>query len=183
MGISDEYPPGLARRLVLGLLGAAGLPASLMAAPEDSRYRELKEGVTVPLDRVTKLWEPFAFRALTSKLLPDGRVGSALLLPGVLLRVNAESDDDSGLRAFCLSCPHELCDVSLTEDAGLVRVPEAARKPAHPLFVCPCHFSVFDPAANGARLTGPAQRALYRFRLRVSAAEVEIDAVEEDALR
>ncbi len=87
------------------------------------------------------------------------------------------------VHAFCLSCPHELCDVVLKEDTGLFPCPEGAKKREHPLFVCPCHFSVFDPVANGAHLTGPAGQALFRFRLRLSSRRVAIDAVEKAALR
>ena len=141
---------------MLRLLGSAGFAGKLLGAPKDLQYRRLREPIVIPLTRVAKSWTPFTFQAVADKLGPDGQSGPGLLLPGVLLRVGEPAGDDSGLRAFCLSCPHELCDVVLQQDTGLVPLPEGAKKQEHPLFVCPCHFSVFDPVANGAHLTGPA---------------------------
>ena len=183
MGSDNENFGHLQRRLMLRLLGSAGFAGKLLGAPKDLQYRRLREPIVIPLTRVAKSWTPFTFQAVADKLGPDGQSGPGLLLPGVLLRVGTPAGDDSGLRAFCLSCPHELCDVVLKQDTGLVPLPEGAKKQEHPLFVCPCHFSVFDPVANGAHLTGPAGQALFRFRLRVSSSRVEIDAVEKDALR
>ena len=40
----------------------------------------------------------------------------------------------------------------------------------------------FDPLADGARVSGPANRGLYRFRLKVRRSGVEIIEVEEEAL-
>ncbi len=71
--------------------------------------------------------------------------------------------------------------MNLIEETEAVRVPEDA-KPEHPLLVCPCHFSVFDPASHGALLTGPAGRGLYRFRFDVGDETIEIQEVEEAAL-
>ena len=71
--------------------------------------------------------------------------------------------------------------MNLIEETEAVRVPEGA-KPDHPLLVCPCHFSVFDPASDGALLTGPAGRGLYRFRFEVSNETIEIQGIEEAAL-
>lgn len=49
------------------------------------------------------------------------------------------------------------------------------------MFLCPCHFSVFDPAADGQRLAGPAARGLYRFAVSVSRSEATVTAVETAA--
>lgn len=115
----------------------------------------------MPLQAVSKMWRPAPFSARASKLN-----GAAATLQGILLRTPA------GLRAFCLHCPHELCFLNLTED----------ERSGHPLLVCPCHFSTFDPVANGARLSGPAERGAYLFRLEVSGNRVHIREVEEQAL-
>jgi Rieske Fe-S protein len=53
----------------------------------------------------------------------------------------------------------------------------------HPLFECGCHFSVFDAADEGARLSGEAPRGLYRFRIAgVRDGVAEITEIEEAAL-
>jgi len=54
--------------------------------------------------------------------------------------------------------------------------------PDHPLLVCPCHFSVFDPLQDGDVLNGPAHRGLYRFRLATSGTKIQITQVEEQVL-
>ena len=59
---------------------------------------------------------------------------------------------------------------------------DAGVAPGYPLFVCPCHFSVFDPLSEGATLGGPAFRGLYRFKLQVWQETVEITQVEEEVL-
>jgi Rieske Fe-S protein len=53
----------------------------------------------------------------------------------------------------------------------------------HPLFECGCHSSVFDAAADGARISGETPRGLYRFRIsRIDHGLVEITDVEDVAL-
>ena len=53
----------------------------------------------------------------------------------------------------------------------------------HPLFECGCHLSVFDAAADGARISGEAPRGLYRFHIAGTRdGFVEIDEIEEVAL-
>ena len=52
----------------------------------------------------------------------------------------------------------------------------------HSVYICPCHNSTFK-AEDGARLSGPAPRGLYRFGVTsVNDAAVEIGDVEEDLL-
>jgi hypothetical protein len=41
---------------------------------------------------------------------------------------------------------------------------------------------VFDPLADGDRISGPADRGLYRFRLQIRRRAVTIVEVEEEAL-
>ena len=58
-------------------------------------------------------------------------------------------------------CTHAGCAVALYREPAF---PEAEPKPA---FVCPCHYSTFDPAAGGAVLFGPAGRPLPQLPLGV----------------
>jgi hypothetical protein len=48
--------------------------------------------------------------------------------------------------------------------------------------VCPCHFSVFNPVSDGALISGPAYRGLYRFKVQVEQDIVKITQVEEGVL-
>ena len=86
--------------------------------------------------------------------------------------------------AVCVRCPHELCDVDYVDDPKRLPteiVNEIGRPVTEPVYVCPCHNSTFK--VDGERLSGPAPRGLYRFRVTgVSAAAVEIAEVEEDVL-
>jgi Rieske Fe-S protein len=161
---------------VLGLGGSA-LPTSAA----ETAYRELKQPVSVLLSAVEKPWQSAGFSAWARKPATADADASDLLLKGVLLRVRKPVEDDVGLRAFSLHCPHELCYVQLVEETEAVRI-ESGPKPENPVLVCPCHFSVFDPRERGRLLTGPAGRGLYRFRFEVRDNVVEIQEVEEAAL-
>ena len=99
-----------------------------------------------------------------------------MLISGVLFRT------DTALSALCVTCPHEQCQVDLVTDEARWRA-WPARRPTHPLFECGCHFSVFDAAEEGARLSGETPRGLYRFRVAgVRDGMVEITEIEEVAL-
>ena len=104
-----------------------------------------------------------------------------MLVKGILLRTGESASTEGDLKAFCTICPHEICDVEYVKDTRLIPV-EANTVPEHPLLVCPCHFSVFDPVADGARVSGPATRGLYRFRFNVAGDTVRIDQIEKDVL-
>jgi Rieske Fe-S protein len=106
-----------------------------------------------------------------------------VLISGVLFR------NPTQLSALCVTCPHEQCQVDLVTDTErLARMSPPlrsgqARGATHPLFECGCHFSVFDAAADGARISGESPRGLYRFRIGgIRDGSVEITDIEEAAL-
>ena len=162
----------------LSFLGLCS-PLASAALARQGGYRRLDSPVVLPLEDVAEAWHPYPFSAFFSAQPMAGGPSGNILLKGVVLRLPRRSGTE--LKAFCLHCPHELCFVNFTEDAELGLVAPAVESD-HPLFVCPCHFSVFDPLADGARVSGPADRGLYRFRLRVRRSGVEIVEVEETAL-
>lgn len=133
-------------------------PARMPAAT----YRVLEEPVVLPLKMVSRAWHPVPFTARAKKGGPAGAPARDVLLKGILLR------EPAGLRAYCLICPHELCYLNFV--------------PGGKTLVCPCHDSVFNLLEDGARISGPAPRGAYRFRLRVRGNRVEIREVEEEAL-
>ena len=186
--LSCSRPTSIPRRgwlaRCLGVLAWFASVTPGLAASKDG-FRKLKQPVAVPKGSLEREWTPVPFTARATKLRPGPDGISDMLLRGILVRVSGpEPDgvpDDKGIRALCLHCPHELCYVNLVKETEAVRVPEGA-KPENPLLVCPCHFSVFDPVADGALLTGPAGRGLYRFQFEVSENTIEIQGVEEAAL-
>lgn len=164
----------------LSLLGLAGVfpRIALGAGPI---FRRPRTPVSLPLDAVKAPWSSLRFDARFPA--PHATPGKPpdVLLKGILLRVPAPKGG-TRLKAFCLHCPHELCYVNLARPADLAFVAPDVEAD-HPLAVCPCHFSVFDPVADGARLAGPSPRGLYRFRLERGERSVEVVGVEEAALK
>jgi len=77
--------------------------------------------------------------------LPDGRQGWA----------------PEGILAYSKICTHAGCAVGLYRNPLF---PEAESKPA---FVCPCHYSTFDPAEGGTVIFGPAGRNLPQLPLEI----------------
>ncbi len=164
----------------LSLLGLCCPTTSGSPAP-DARYRRLESSVVLPLEEVAEPWRPFPFSALASAPEGTGGPSSDIRLKGIVLRLPRPTGSSTELKAFCLHCPHELCFVNFTEHPELVQVAPGV-KVVHPLLVCPCHFSVFDPLADGDRISGPADRGLYRFRLQIRRSALAIVEVEEEAL-
>ena len=159
------------------------------------RYASLTQPVRIPEIAVATPWQPVSF--VGESRFRERRV----LISGVLFRrASAAARGDGApqaerafrgagapgsiedLSALCVTCPHEQCHVELvTDEARLVRM--VADKPANPLFECGCHFSVFDAARDGARISGESPRGLYRFRIGSTRdGMVEIHEIEEDAL-
>ncbi len=125
-------------------------------------------------------WTAVPFTARCAAPGNPERPAREVLLKGVVLRLPA-SGGGADFQAYCLTCPHEICQVDFTtETKGVELAPE--RLPRHPLFVCPCHFSAFDPLADGGRLAGPAHRGLYRFGLETRGGAVVVREIERAAL-
>ena len=147
------------------------------------RYRPLSQPVIVPLDALSVPWRvrPFTAEAIT---LPSAATpNQPIRVSGMIVRT-AAGERVEQFSAVCVRCPHELCDVDYVDDPKRLPpeiVNEIGRPVSEPVYVCPCHNSTFK--ADGERLSGPAPRGLYRFRVTgVSASAVEIAEVEEDVL-
>ncbi len=180
-------------------LPSIGRRMSSSSAPPSRSYRDLSSPVILPSEAIAEPWRSQRFEARVPRR--DPAAGDALL-EGILLRTGVWGaaggprdqrgpENAAGLRpadrarppvqAFCLLCPHEICHVEYRTDTFRVEL-EAGATPDHPLFVCPCHFSVFDPLSDGARISGPAYRGLYRFKVQVEQDTVRITQVEEEVL-
>jgi ubiquinol-cytochrome c reductase iron-sulfur subunit len=66
-----------------------------------------------------------------------------------------------GIVAYSKICTHAGCAIAL------YRKPTFPAVEPRPAFVCPCHYSTFDPATGGTVLFGPAGRALPQLPLLV----------------
>ena len=165
-------------------LALVGLLQDAWAQLTDSspavRYATLARPVNIPVDSVAKPWQPVSFVAEWTRdddrAVPKRVARRRVLISGVLFRT------DTQLSALCITCPHEQCQVDLVTDRTRL-VQMAGDKAVHPLFECGCHFSVFDAAREGARISGESPRGLYRFRVTgIHDGIVEIAEVEEAAL-
>jgi Rieske Fe-S protein len=165
----------------LALLGLGRRMLSQATAPSGAViYAPLTRVVKIPLTAVAIPWHPVPFVA-EAHFQPAAAGATAaasrrVLISGVLFRT------PEALSALCITCPHEQCQVDLvTDEERLARM--AGGRTAHPLFECGCHSSVFDAAANGARVSGETPRGLYRFRIAgIREGIVEINEIEKAAL-
>ncbi len=147
--------------VLAGLTAAKSLPAS-----NPRRWLEIRPVVKVRREALTSVWQTQPFEARFER-----KPGVAGVLDGLLLRLPYRPGT-ADVKAFCTLCPHEVCTVRLQfEDTN-----EA------PHFVCPCHQSVFDPLDDGALISGPAPRGLYRFAVTSNTSTINVVGVEEAAL-
>ena len=149
---------------------------SAQVAGAPIRYAALTRPVRIPLLDVTAPWQPIAFVAEAMAPATATAKPRRVLINGVLFRTA------TNLSALCVTCPHEQCQVDLVTDPDrLSRMTGGTA--TGPLFDCGCHSSVFDAAADGARISGEAPRGLYRFRIAGTTPDaVEITEIEDVAL-
>jgi len=134
----------------------------------------LRERVIVSYDDIVDNDGAYKFEAwLTPPSGPDK------LLDGILL------ENGEGLAAYSTYCPHEACTVKLERESAKLRpvVGSEAALPSHPVLYCACHFSVFDTRASGRRISGPAERGLYRFLFEEKDGAVHVTHVEASILK
>ena len=175
---------GLRRRAFLAMLALIGAGESLWAQGRRRlRYRPLTRSVSVPL---ASLATPGRARRFVAQGVSPPSVatpGERVQINGMVARIDA-GDDAARFKAVCVVCPHEQCDVDFVADPDELDpiVAEEIGEIGDPVYLCPCHNSTFT-MAGGERLSGPAPRALYQFRVTgVTQTHVEIGEVEEDVL-
>ena len=171
----------LARGVLASALGLGGVLHAQISRL--IRYGKLSQPVVVPLDALSTPWRVRPFTADAVTLSSAATPNQPIRVSGMIVRT-AAGERPEQFSAVCVRCPHELCDVDYVDDPK--RLPqevigEIGRPVTEPVYVCPCHNSTFK--VDGERLSGPAPRGLYRFRVTsVSASAVEIAEVEEDVL-
>jgi len=160
-------------------LALAGLGRRAWAQlADDTKFFPLTRPIRIPVEQVSGFWQPVTFTAEATAPATPKREPHRVLISGVLFR----RSEGGSLSALCLTCPHEQCKVDwITEPSRLAVM--SGGTATHPLFECGCHSSVFDPANDGARISGETPRGLYRFRIAgIQDGQVEIAEIEEVAL-
>jgi len=136
----------------LGSTGVAGVLASQSFAPR------------------TDAATPARYPVIAVAPLKDVGPGAAIAFaypdagsPAILLRLTESATNGVGpgrdIVAFSTLCTHKGCPVAF--------------KPERKMFICPCHWSTFDPAKAGALIIGQASQQLPQIELRVNNGVVE----------
>jgi ubiquinol-cytochrome c reductase iron-sulfur subunit len=104
---------------------------------------------------------------------PEGADPEDVAAPVVVVRLSPQSlalpaavagfPAPGGILAFSKICTHAGCALTL------YRSPMFTPNDPKPAFVCPCHYSTFDPATGGTVVFGPAGRKLPMLPLTVDA--------------
>ena len=149
---------------------------SVRSAATDAVFLKLTNTLSFPSKILNKRWDIVTFDAELSTPKGERR------LQGVLLKTGNDVASTDDLRAFCTICPHEICQVEFVEESErYTAIAEVVT--GQPLFVCPCHFSLFDPIAQGDVIGGPAPRGLYTFAFEVTDNEILVNGIEAGVLK
>jgi arsenite oxidase small subunit len=131
-------------------VGGSGV-AGLVAGPSLSAAAKAADDPSYPVVAIAAL-KDIGKGAAIAFSYPDARS------PAVLLRLAEPAAGGVGpnrnLVAYSTLCTHKGCTVRF----------QAERK----ALICPCHWSVFDPAKAGALVIGQASQSLPRIELRVA---------------
>jgi ubiquinol-cytochrome c reductase iron-sulfur subunit len=172
------------KRLLLGASAAAGGALGVAALTPALSLGPLWD--TAPLDRspwrrgtrlVDENSRPYGARDIEQgtfyTAFPEGAnfedIGSPVVvarLDPAALRLPASRADWAplGVVAYSKICTHAGCAVAL------YRKPTFTPLEPRPAFVCPCHYSTFDPATGGTVIYGPAGRPLPQLPLMIDSA-------------
>jgi ubiquinol-cytochrome c reductase iron-sulfur subunit len=161
----------------LGLVGAGGALGLALLAPAVSfgPLFQVRQFLATPWRRGRRLVDDNGRPYKASDIeqdnfylaFPEGATGSEkeqmpdsivlIRLPPAELQLPAHLSDypaDGGVLAYSRICTHAGCAIEL------YRAPLFQPAEPPPAFVCPCHYSTFDPATGGTVTFGPAGRDL-----------------------
>jgi Rieske Fe-S protein len=175
----------LSSGLVLAMVGwSRRLLAGTPQSGGSLRYHRLARPVLVSRADLATPWRARSFVADAVTLPGAAKPNESIRISGLIVRT-AAGDELEHFRAICARCPHEHCDVDFMPDPNKLPpevIHEMGGASKQPVYICPCHNSTFK-ADDGERISGPAPRGLYRFRVTaVTDTSVEIAEVEEDML-
>jgi arsenite oxidase small subunit len=156
--------PGLSRRdfLIVGTIGVAGA----VATPGLSGAAQAA-GVTSPASSAYPVVDVASLASIApgaqiAFTYPDPESPAMLLsLPGPAA---GGIGPDNRLVAFSILCTHKGCPVNYL--------------PERQMFVCPCHWSSFDPAKSGQMIIGQGSQPLPQIRLRIENGMVQAVGID-----
>lgn len=94
-------------------------------------------------------------------------------IPGFILKLPT-----GDVMAVSRICPHLGCIFKFVPDPADVAKGYNYAHATHPMFCCPCHFSVYDPLQNGKVVSGPAPRPPRQFTIQKEAGVYKIVSLE-----
>lgn len=156
---NDQSPPcSVSRRRFIGIgcttvSGSlfAGMAPSLATAALQSVQRDVYPVMDITTVDAVKDDAPIYFS------YPDASA------PAILLRLRQPAPGgigpDDRLVAFSRLCTHKGCPV--------------AYRPERKLFICPCHWSSFDPSKAGQMVIGQGSQALPQINLRLNGTMIQ----------
>jgi len=167
------------RRRFIELIGA-GLSLSLLLFRKRNAY-PASARTEIMLDKVREPWSFAEFEF--AKYIKTHRGPKLTTFPGYVIRlprdVAEKSQAKDGLYVLSRICPHEGCPIKFYKDRSEVRQFLPVERFDHPMLVCTCHQSMFDPAENGKVIDGPAPRPPWVFDFDVEKGRIVIKDLEE----
>jgi len=168
------------RRRFVGYLLRAGLFLPFSFLRKARAHAAAQAPPAVPLKELAAPWSfvefEFTKRIKTHRgLRPSAFPGYLIKLPDAIGKQHALKDN---LYAVSRICPHEGCPINFYRQRQDVPYPLSPEEFPHPMLVCTCHQSIFDPAQNGKVLAGPATRPPWTFDLVVEKGRVIIKDLE-----
>lgn len=102
--------------------------------------------------------------------------------PGYIIRLPDAIGERLGLKqnlyAISRICPHEGCPINFYRQRREVPYPLDIEEFPHPMLVCTCHQSLFDPAQVGKVISGPAPRPPWTLEFVVEKGKIIIRDLE-----
>lgn len=170
---TDLLEPYLARLLRSGSDSAAAATPGLRVA----KVSELKQP-----------WSSVSFTYRVKRQIPDVYKKQTTVeesVPGLVVRLPDEIADKGGgvkgkFRVIDLHCTHERCVATYVADNSEIRA-LADMSSKNPVVYCPCHRSVFDPAAGEKVIKGPAKAPLWKFDFDIQGDEIVVTGLDAKA--
>jgi Rieske Fe-S protein len=143
----------------------------------------------VKISALEQPWSTVAFTYSTHVKAKDVYGKEALIrqnIPGVIIRLPDELTQKRGGGAKSrysvvnLHCTHERCETAYLADKEEIKA-VSSWDAKNPVAYCPCHRSVFDLAADGKPVRGPAKAALWQFDFDVRGDDLIVTGLDPKA--
>ena len=181
------------RRSVLKLLLALPLIHLLQRFFSPRRAESAAESAAfLKVAKVSELGQPWSsaqFTFVTSIKSKDVYGKEAVHtehIPGVVIRLPDDLAQNRGGGAkdrfyvVNLHCTHERCATAYITDKDEIRAVSTLDAP-NPVAYCPCHRSVFDLAADGKPIKGPAKEPLWKFNFDIKGDDIIVTGRNPEA--